>query len=111
MPESTNKKYYRPLPDSLTILKSKIEGLGLYSTNIIEGGRILGIAHVYNEEFEDNYIRTPIGGFINYSNTPNCYTTAIDNQSKNLSLVTLREIQIGEELTLKYHMYDPTQIE
>lgn len=106
-----NKKYYRPLPDSLTISKSKIEGIGLFAVKDIDGGEILGISHVYNEEFENDYIRTPLGGFVNYSDNPNCCTVAIDSQSKNLSLVTLREIQIGEELTLKYHMYDPTELE
>lgn len=104
-----NKKYYRPLPDSLTISKSKIEGIGLFAVKDINGGEILGISHVYNKEFDNNYIRTPIGGFINYSKDPNCCIVAIDSQSKNLSLVTLKEIHAGEELTLKYQMYDPTE--
>ena len=32
----------------------------------------LGMTHVYDERFEDNYIRLPLGGFFNHSEKPNC---------------------------------------
>ena len=62
---------YKPLPESLTIKDSKVHGLGLFTTQDIVKGVTLGISHVYNEDFENNYVRTPLGGFINHSNDPN----------------------------------------
>ena len=62
---------YRPLPDSLTIKKSPIEGLGLYSTKDIKKNVFIGITHILDERFENNYLRTPLGGFYNHSDRPN----------------------------------------
>ena len=61
---------YRPLPDCVTIKKSPIEGLGLYATRDIKANTFLGITHILDENFENNYIRTPLGGFYNHSNNP-----------------------------------------
>ena len=63
---------YRPLPKQVTIKQSDIEGLGLYSTESLIQGQYLGITHVANDKFENGYIRTPLGGFINHSEEPNC---------------------------------------
>jgi len=62
---------YRPLPDSLTIKKSPIEGLGLYATKDINSNAFIGITHILDERFENNYLRTPLGGFYNHSDNPN----------------------------------------
>ena len=62
---------YKPLPKCLTIKKSPIEGLGLYATENIKANTFLGITHILDENFENNYIRTPLGGFYNHSNNPN----------------------------------------
>jgi len=62
---------YRPLPECLTIKKSPIEGLGIYATREIKANTFLGITHILDENFENNYIRTPLGGFYNHSNNPN----------------------------------------
>ena len=62
---------YRPLPECLTIKKSPIEGLGLYATKNIKANIFLGITHILDENFENKYIRTPLGGFYNHSNNPN----------------------------------------
>ena len=62
---------YKPLPKCLTIRKSPIEGLGLYATEDIKTNTFLGITHILDENFENNYIRTPLGGFYNHSNNPN----------------------------------------
>jgi len=62
---------YRPLPDGLTIKKSPIEGLGLYATKDIKANTFIGVTHIFDEKFENNYIRTPLGGFYNHSNKPN----------------------------------------
>ena len=62
---------YRPLPDSLTIKKSPIEGLGLYATKDIKANIYIGLTHILDERFENNYLRTPLGGFYNHSDNPN----------------------------------------
>ena len=62
---------YKPLPKQLTIKKSPIEGLGLYATEDIKKNSFIGITHVRDEQFDNKYIRTPVGGFYNHSNEPN----------------------------------------
>jgi len=61
---------YRPLPDGLTIKNSPIEGLGLFATIDIKKNTFIGVTHVRDEQFENKYIRTPLGGFYNHSNNP-----------------------------------------
>ena len=63
---------YQALPNYLTIKKSTIHGLGLFASKRIPQGTNLGVSHVKEEsgEFENNYIRTPLGGFYNHSNDP-----------------------------------------
>ena len=108
-------KYYRPLPNNLTIKKSNIEGLGLFATEEIKAGVCLGLSHVFNENFQDGYIRLPLGGFINYSENPNTETDTIfegqvfHDDSNDLYLWTIKNIKAGDELTLKYILYDPTK--
>jgi len=94
---------YQPLPNNLTIKKSKINNLGLFATNNIPAGIELGITHIKNWDFEDGYIRTPLGGFFNYDADPNCIIFA-DN--KFVKLRTITEIKTGEELTVKCLLYE-----
>ena len=94
---------YRPLPEHLTIKESTIEGLGLYSTESLTQARFLGVTHVPNDKFENGYVRTPLGGFINHSEEPNCEVR--EDVDGNLMLFTLRQILPDEELTLKYNLY------
>ena len=94
---------YRPLPKQVMIKESVIDGLGLYSTESLYPGQYLGITHVANNRFENGYIRTPLGGFINHSDTPNCEVR--EDVDSNLMLFTLRQILPNEELTLKYNLY------
>ena len=61
---------YRPLPDGLTIKNSQIEGLGLFATVDIEKNTFIGVTHIRDEQFDNKYIRTPLGGFYNHSNDP-----------------------------------------
>jgi len=61
---------YRPLPKELTIKDSAIEGLGLFATANIEANIFIGVTHIRDEQFENKYIRTPLGGFYNHSNNP-----------------------------------------
>ena len=62
---------YKPLPKQLTIKKSPIEGLGLYAVENIKKNSYIGVTHIRDEQFENKYIRTPVGGFYNHSNDPN----------------------------------------
>ena len=62
---------YKPLPNCLTIKKSPIEGLGLYATSSIKANSFIGLTHIQDKNFENGYIRTPLGGFYNHSNEPN----------------------------------------
>ena len=73
---------YRPLPYFLTIKKSPIEGLGLYATKDIKANTFIGLTHIYHKDFENNYIRTPLGGFYNHSNKPNIARMISNNLPK-----------------------------
>ena len=94
---------YTPLPDEVTIKKSKIQGLGLFATTNIVALTELGVTHVQDDRFELGWIRTPLGGFINHSNTPNCELKQIDDCKY---LVVINNIMQKEELTLKYTTYN-----
>ena len=73
---------YKPLPKQLTIKKSPIEGLGLYAAEDIKKNSYLGVTHIRDEQFENKYIRTPIGGFYNHSNEPNVIRMVSDTLPK-----------------------------
>ena len=92
-------KPHMPLPDCLTVSKSKIHGLGLIATDDIKVGTDLGISHILNEDYEDGLIRTPLGGFLNHSDKPNCEYKV---DGKNLRLIAVQQIHKGEELTASY---------
>jgi len=96
---------YKPLPDYLTINSSKIDGLGLFATKFIEANTNLGLTHVFNPLFKDNYIRTPLGGFFNHSSHPN---SKIHEHENNLFLITICDINPDEEITAAYTLYDPS---
>jgi len=96
---------YRPLPPYLTIRDSEINGLGLFATKTIKISTNLGLTHVFNPLFENNFIRTPLGGFFNHNQiNPNC---KILQDGDYLFLVTIKDIQPNEELTAKYTLYNP----
>ena len=97
---------YRPLPSYLTIKPSSVEGLGLFAVEPIKKSTSLGISHVYDKWFDNGYIRTPLGGFISHSNTPNC---KIFKEGRFLSVLTITDIEANEEITLKYTLYDPSR--
>jgi len=111
---------YKPLPDSLTIKTSKVNGLGLFAKEEIAEGTNLGMSHL---ELGKLIIRTPLGGFINHANEANCvkvkllltrsqwnHRTDLPNTDYNIDfkkwdLITLRDIKEGEELTVRYTFY------
>ena len=93
---------YKPLPQGLTILKSKIDGLGLFATQHISENTVLGVIHIQDSRFENNCIRTPLGGFINHSEDPNLKSFS---ETDLKYIKTTKEINTGDELTLKYTLY------
>lgn len=102
-----DKKFYKPLPDCVTIKPSLIHGLGLYATQKIEINTNLGITHVKDDRFVDGYIRTALGSFFNHSITPNC---KVVYENDFIYLATIEEIQEGDELLATYTFYDPTKL-
>ncbi len=94
---------YKPLPEGLTIKDSSVHGLGLFATQDIVKGVELGITHVYNNKFENDYIRTPLGGFINHSNNPNAQLLSVGDVMR---LTTIKFIKKGDELFTKYELYE-----
>jgi len=73
-----NNNTYRPLPSYMTIKKSPIDGLGLFTLKAIKDLETsLGVTHVWYEEVGEVF-RTPLGGFINHSETPNCEIKRFD---------------------------------
>ena len=99
-------KTYQPLPPGLTVADSGIDGQGLFTTKRLFAGTELGISHY---RIDGEYIRTPLGGFINHSETPNCQRSQIRVKPEfdKWSIMTLEDIEEGDELTLKYKLYDP----
>ena len=99
---------YQPLPEHLTIAPSSIHKLGLFTEEAIDQGTNLGISHL---KFDEEIIRTPLGGFINHSDEPNCVRAKLryTNQAKldyiKWNLIVIRDIKKGEELTVTYKFY------
>ena len=101
---------YKPLPESLTIKPSGIHDLGLFAEQDIKKATNLGMTHF---KVGDTIFRTPLGGFINHSNTPNCTKAAVRMPTveallldKKWNLVTNQNIKKGEEITLRYTFYN-----
>ena len=104
---------YKPLPDSLTIQTSKVNGLGLFAKENIVQGTNLGMSHL---KIKDVIFRTPLGGFINHSNDPNCVKADLKMTNDDLNcnqyhykkwnMITIKDITIGEEITIRYTFYN-----
>ena len=104
---------YKPLPESVTIKTSKVNGLGLFANQKIMQGTNLGMTHL---KIGDTIFRTPLGGFINHANEPNCVKAELrmteeDTKGhkydyKKWNLITTQDIKEEEELTLRYTFYN-----
>ena len=99
---------YNPLPKELTLGESEIHDIGLFAKEDIKRISELGITHV---QVGVDLYRTPLGGFINHSNTPNCEKIELhaDSQEpfkKKWNLITRQNIKKGEEITLHYTFYN-----
>jgi len=99
-------EFYTPLPFGLIIADSMINGQGVFTTRRLVQGTLLGISHY---RIDGEYIRTPLGGFVNHSEKPNCRRSQarIKEGFDKWYITVIEEIDEGEELTLKYILYDP----
>ena len=99
-------KTYHPLPAGLTVADSGISGQGVFTTRRLVMATALGISHY---RIDGEYIRTPLGGFINHSDEPNCLRSQVRVKPHydKWTITVIEDIEEGEELTLKYTMYDP----
>lgn len=97
---------YQALPPFLHIKDSSIAGQGLFARDDIPEGVDLGITHVVVDE---EIMRTPLGGFINHSDSPNCSKWSEDQEWGQIYYMkTTKNIKKGEELFLKYTFYSVT---
>ena len=90
---------YQALPKSLHIQDSPIAGQGLFAKEDIPAGTNLGMSHLVIDEI---IYRTPLGGFINHSEDPNCIKYYEDGF---YFIKTNKVIEAKEELFLKYTFY------
>ena len=90
---------YQALHSWLHIKDSPIAGQGIFAKEGIPAGMILGMSHLVVDEV---IYRTPLGGFINHSDDPNCEKWCEEDK---YFIKTLRTIHAGEELFLKYTFY------
>ena len=103
---------YKPLPHGLFIKESGINGQGLFTDKKLVKGTNLGVSHI---QIGKELFRTPMGGFINHSDDPNCTKSMfrvsyvddvlIKSDYKVWRLFTLKDIKKNEELTLTYTFY------
>ena len=95
---------YNPLPDYITIKESSINGLGLFATEDISANILIGKIHVPSEKEENGYFRTPLGGFGNHSDDPNCSKILMEDGSWWIS--ANQDIMAGEEMCWSYTLYE-----
>ena len=105
---------YRALPDGLYISTSPVAGQGVFTSKSLPVGTELGMSHII---IADEIIRTPLGGFINHSDTPNCeklcprvekmynLTKTHYKSIKKYYVKVIRPITESEELFLSYTFY------
>jgi len=98
---------YRPLPKELRLGFSDIHDIGVFAKESIPKGTNLGMSHM---KMRDTIFRTPLGGFINHADEPNCTKIELlmreDSEDyKKWNLMTMQDIKEGEELTLTYTFY------
>ena len=93
---------YKPLPKNLTIRESDIDGLGLFALEDIPSNYEFGISHIKDTEFDSGYSRTPLGGFYDHSDNPNCETY---KDGRFIRLRSIKKLKKNEELTAQYSLY------
>ena len=98
-----NKFYYNPLPKEVYLQKSNIDGHGIFASQNLDGNFEIGATHI-KVPMVQGFIRTPLGGFVNHSDNPNCVlqiTRDWDDYTV-YSLFTIQPIKKNVELVLTY---------
>lgn len=99
---------YKPLKEGLFVSDSPIEGQGLFTRIAINKDEYLGSTHVETKDL--GVLRINGGGFINHSDEPNCKITKNRLDGYGMlyvwNLFPIRDIEPGEELTLKYQYFN-----
>ena len=99
---------YKPLPKELRLGFSDIHDIGVFAKEDIPRATSFGMTHF---QIGDILMRTPLGGFLNHSDHPNCEKVKLkfkkpDYMFNKWNLIILEDIKEGEELTLKYTFYN-----
>ncbi len=99
---------YIPLPSNVHIKDSSIHGQGLFAKEDISKDTELGESHVFlmlnfdgdTREWErKEWLRTPLGAFINHSDTPNAI---VEIRYNTAFLIVISDVKAGEEITVTY---------
>jgi hypothetical protein len=80
-------------PCKVKVGDSAIQGKGLIASTSIGFGEVIGVARI-------KYLRTPLGRYANHSADPN--TVLVKMGKDELSMVAIRRIAEGEEVTVNY---------
>jgi len=87
---------YQPFPEGVTLSASLVHGVVITAETTFEEGHEFGVTHVKHADFEDGYVRTPLGGLLHSADDPNC-ELYVDGEYKRLRCI--RHIGSGAELT------------
>ena len=100
-----NRFYYDPLPSNVKIGESPIHGHGIFATEDIKSKTDLGATHIKYPMIV-GYVRTPMGGFINHSEKPNCHLIISQDWDDFIiyNVVTHKKILKDEEILLDYEV-------
>ncbi len=80
--------------DNITVKDSDIHGKGVFTDLYIYEGSLVGPSLL-------NSNRTELGRWVNHSDTPNCKMVIVD-EGINSYIEAIRDIEVGEELTMCY---------
>lgn len=95
---------YTPIPNFLEKKESPIHGEGIFATEDINRDTLICDTHVRVTGPIPKTLRTPVGGYLNHSKSPNCKFIIVLRRSQFVvySVKALKPIQPGEELTVNY---------
>ena len=109
---------YKPLPPEVRLGFSDIHDIGAFAKKDIEKGHNFGMSHL---KLGSRIIRTPLGGFINHADHPNCFKVSLrftneDDPTiafnyKIWNLLAINDIKEGKELTVTYTFYTIKPVE
>ena len=87
------------LPFSCSLLP-----LPLLTCTCARSAHLIGVRGI---KIKDEIIRTPLGGFLNHSDDPNCEKVKLQEENyTKYNLITIKNIKAWEELTVKYTFYN-----